>query len=665
MHAVLVTGGAGFIGSHLCDYLLARGARVLCVDNLFTGSRRNIARLRGNKAFAFIRHDIIEPLYVKERISEIYNLACPASPVHYQENPIRTVKANTIGMINVLGLAKKHRARILQASTSEVYGDPAEHPQKETYRGNVNPIGPRACFSDDTEILTDTGWKKMMDATLKDKIATLDKNGGLEYQHSTEIIKQRYIGELIAFSNYQCDLLVTPNHSMYVRERDDLKRKQFKLLPAYESIRWERARMLKVAAYDAKDQEWFCFPLNAEARKNAKFPWVEKITMDDWLEFFGYFITEGCTYKRRRKRIVNGKLYEGQDYYVLIAQSEEKNSENYEKIKRCLTRLPFTFGVFNDHQFYIANKQLYFYLNQFGKSHQKFIPRDLLGLSHRQLTILFEAMMLGDGSKRGDVYFSNSYRLISNFQELLLKVGYAGNISMHDKRKRKPLYNIHILNRFNSKYKTPSYPKQTVKWYDGFVYCVTVPNHIVFVRRNGKALFCGNCYDEGKRVAETLCFDYHRSHGIEIRVARIFNTYGPRMARNDGRVISNFVVQALAGKPLTVYGDGAQTRSFCYMSDMVRGLYALMHARDLTGPVNLGNPREYTIRDIAERVVALTGSRSRIVRKPLPEDDPKQRRPDITLARTKLRWEPQVKLEEGLKKTIDYFSALREDFFNE
>lgn len=311
MHTVLVTGGAGFIGSHLCDHLFARGARVLCADNLFTGSRKNIAHLRGNKAFTFIQRDIIEPLYIKERIHEIYNLACPASPVHYQENPIRTVKANTIGMINVLGLAKKHRARILQASTSEVYGDPLEHPQKETYRGNVNPIGPRAC------------------------------------------------------------------------------------------------------------------------------------------------------------------------------------------------------------------------------------------------------------------------------------------------------------------------------------------------------------YDEGKRVAETLCFDYHRSHGIEIRVARIFNTYGPRMARNDGRVVSNFIVQALAGKPITVYGNGKQTRSFCYVSDMVRGLYALMQASNFTGPVNLGNPREYTIRDVAERVISLTGSRSRIVRKPLPEDDPKQRRPDISLARQKLGWEPKVMLEEGLKKTIDYFSALR------
>lgn len=303
---ILVTGGAGFLGSHLCEYLLQKGHRVICLDNFFTGSRANIEHLLSNPDFKLVEQDIINPFYIEEKIDQIYNLACPASPVHYQFNPIRTVKANTIGVINVLGFAKKHGARIFQASTSEIYGDPLEHPQKESYRGNVNTIGPRAC------------------------------------------------------------------------------------------------------------------------------------------------------------------------------------------------------------------------------------------------------------------------------------------------------------------------------------------------------------YDEGKRVAETLFFDYHRSHGMEIRVARIFNTYGPRMAKNDGRVVSNFVVQALNGEDITIYGTGEQTRSFCYVSDLAEGFYRLMNS-ETTGPVNLGNPVEFTMKELAEKIIRLTGSKSKIVYKPLPEDDPKQRKPDISLAKTKLGWEPVVLLDEGLKKTIDYF----------
>ncbi|MFH0955623.1 MAG: UDP-glucuronic acid decarboxylase family protein [Candidatus Falkowbacteria bacterium] len=304
---ILITGGAGFIGSHLCKKLLREGDKIICLDNLFTGSKKNIESLMTDKNFKFIEHDIIEPFFIDEKIDQIYNLACPASPVHYQANAIRTVKANTIGVINMLGLAKSHGAKILQASTSEVYGDPAEHPQKESYFGNVNPIGPRSC------------------------------------------------------------------------------------------------------------------------------------------------------------------------------------------------------------------------------------------------------------------------------------------------------------------------------------------------------------YDEGKRVAETLFFDYYRKYNLEICVARIFNTYGPNMAENDGRVVSNFIMQALAGKDITVYGDGTQTRSFCYVTDLVDGLVKLMNKNNFYGPVNLGNPVELTVKEIAEKIIRLTGSKSKIIYKPLPQDDPKQRRPDIKLAKEKLNWQPEVKLETGLKKTIEYF----------
>lgn len=305
---VLVTGGAGFIGSHLCEYLLEKGNRVLCVDNLFTGSKENIAHLFHHPDFKFIPHDIIHPLHLQEHVDQIYNLACPASPIHYQFNAIRTIKANTLGVINMLGIAKLHKARILQASTSEVYGDPLEHPQPETYRGHVNPIGTRAC------------------------------------------------------------------------------------------------------------------------------------------------------------------------------------------------------------------------------------------------------------------------------------------------------------------------------------------------------------YDEGKRVAEALFFDYRRQHGVDIRIARIFNTYGPKMALNDGRVVSSFIISAITGGDIEIYGNGSQTRSFCFVSDLVEGLYRLMNTENFNGPVNLGNPGEFSMLELANKIIALTDSNSKLVYKPLPEDDPRQRKPNISLAKEKLDWEPEINLEKGLMQTIDYFA---------
>ena len=306
---VLVTGGAGFLGSHLCERLLNEGCDVLCVDNFYTGSKRNIENLLGHPYFELCRHDITFPLYLE--VDEIYNLACPASPIHYQNDPVQTTKVNVHGSINMLGLAKRIKAKILQASTSEVYGDPTVHPQPETYHGNVNCIGPRSC------------------------------------------------------------------------------------------------------------------------------------------------------------------------------------------------------------------------------------------------------------------------------------------------------------------------------------------------------------YDEGKRCAETLFFDYFRQHKLKIKVARIFNTYGPRMHLNDGRVVSNFIVQALRGKPITIFGDGNQTRSFCYVDDLIEGLVRLMNTNDdVTGPINLGKPGEFTILELAEKVVELSDSKSEVVFKKLPADDPRQRRPDITQARKILEWEPEVELEEGLKRTIAYFDEI-------
>jgi len=303
---VMVTGGAGFLGSHLCDRLLEAGHDVLCVDNLFTGTKDNIAHLHSNPSFEFMRHDVTFPLFVE--VDEIYNLACPASPIHYQHDPVQTTKTSVHGAINMLGLAKRIGCKILQASTSEVYGDPAVHPQSEDYWGHVNPIGIRSC------------------------------------------------------------------------------------------------------------------------------------------------------------------------------------------------------------------------------------------------------------------------------------------------------------------------------------------------------------YDEGKRCAETLFFDYHRQNKVPIKVARIFNTYGPRMHPADGRVVSNFIMQALRNEPITIYGDGSQTRSFCYVDDLIRGLISLMETGpDVTGPINIGNPNEFTVRELAEKVIELTGSSSRIVQEPLPQDDPRQRQPNIAKAKADLDWEPTVELADGLVKTIDYF----------
>ena len=304
---ILVTGGAGFLGSHLCDRLLKDGNEVICLDNFFTGAKANIAHLLGRPDFELVRHDVIDPF--KFEVDQIYNLACPASPPHYQFNPIKTTKTSVMGAINCLGLAKRVKARVFQASTSEVYGDPSVHPQPESYWGNVNPIGRRSC------------------------------------------------------------------------------------------------------------------------------------------------------------------------------------------------------------------------------------------------------------------------------------------------------------------------------------------------------------YDEGKRVAETLFFDYHRENKVDIRIVRIFNTYGPRMHPNDGRVVSNFIVQALKGEDLTIYGDGSQTRSFCYVDDLIEGFVRLMNQTETVGPVNLGNPGEFTMLELAEQVLKLTRSKSKIVHKPLPADDPKQRQPDIALAKKHLKWEPQVPLAAGLKKTIAYFKT--------
>ncbi|MDP2905918.1 MAG: GDP-mannose 4,6-dehydratase [Candidatus Omnitrophota bacterium] len=229
----------------------------------------------------------------------------------------------------------------------------------------------------------------------------------------------------------------------------------------------------------------------------------------------------------------------------------------------------------------------------------------------------------------------------------------SGSIGIKDKKRATKA--IFILTDERKDFLTPLYPKRTIEKYDGYVYCVNVPNHIIYVRRNGKVLWCGNCYDESKRFAEAITMAYYRTHNIDTRIVRIFNTYGPSMRMKDGRVVPNFIYQALSQKPITVYGRGEQTRSFCYVDDLVEGIIRLM-AKPMHEPLNLGNPGEFTILEFAKLVVKLTGTKSKIIYKPLPQDDPRQRRPDITKAKKLLKWQPEVELKEGLARTIEWFS---------
>jgi UDP-glucuronate decarboxylase len=639
MKRVLVTGGAGFIGSHLCERLLARGDEVLCVDNFFTSRRQNIAHLIGNPQFEFMRHDITWPLYVE--VDRIFNLACPASPVHYQFDPVQTTKTNVHGAINMLGLAKRLKVRILQASTSEVYGDPAQHPQTESYWGNVNPIGPRACYDAETEILTEDGWVPFPALRQGTAVATLNETGEIEYHIPDEIISYPYIGDLLRFANSKFDFAVTPNHRMYVRSKTG----KLRFLRADEDHHWPAWRVPTGATFEGEEVGWF--DLDVPPR-DAKVH-VAKIRMDDWLEFLGYYISEGCVHVRRRVREVGGRDYEVNDYNILIAQAE---GDSRDHMIACLNRLGFKFFTSDDHQLRICSKQLAEILAPLGKAGDKYIPRELLRLSRRQSMILLDALILGDGSRRGDsvCYWTKSGHLADDVQELALRCGYAASKSLTPGR---DIYRVNLRPPVEAKLVEPERLR-----YAGKVYCVDVKNHVICVRRHGRAAFCGNCYDEGKRCAETLFFDYHRQHKLEIRVIRIFNTYGPRMHPNDGRVVSNFIVQALKGEPITLYGTGSQSRSFCYVDDLVTGMIAMMDQDELVGPVNLGNPGEFTILELATMVKELTGSTSEIVFQPLPQDDPVRRRPDITLAKAKLQWEPTIPLRDGLTRTVAFFRKL-------
>ena len=503
---ILVTGGAGFIGSHLIDRLMKEGHEVLCLDNFYTGDKRNILKWLSHPYFELIRHDITEPIRLEA--DQIYHLACPASPVHYQFNPVKTVKTSVMGTLNMLGLAKRVKARFLLASTSEVYGDPDVHPQTEEYWGNVNCIGVRSCYDSETEILTEDGWIPFPELQQGVRVATLNEDNQIEYHVPDEYIVQPYVGNLLRFANAKFDFCVTPNHWMYVRSKTG----KLKFLRADEDRHWHSWRVLTGAEFTGEEVEWF--KLGSPPR-NAKVN-VERVRMNDWLEFLGYYISEGCVHVRRRVREVNGRDYDVADYNILIAQ---ENPEGRAKISECLSRVGFKFFDSDHHQFRICSKQLAEILQPLGKSGDKYIPREFLNLSRRQSLILFNALMLGDGSQRGDsyTYYSKSKQLADDVQELAMRCGYAASVVSH--AVGRDLYRVNIRPAKDAHLVTP----ESIR-YGGNVYCINVRNHVICVRRNGRAAFCGNCYDEGKRIAETLSFDYHRQNKVDIRVARIFNS---------------------------------------------------------------------------------------------------------------------------------------------
>jgi UDP-glucuronate decarboxylase len=645
---VLVTGGAGFLGSWVCDVLIQQNAKVTCLDNFSSGHPLNIEYLRNNDNFTFIEHDISQPINFDTKFDVVMHLASRASPFEFSKFPIQILKANTLGIWVALGIAKKHKATLLYASSSEIYGNPPPKyiPTPETYNGNVNPIGPRSCFSEDTEVLTRDGWKFFRDIKTEDEIMTISKEGILEYQKPIEIISEKYVGDMIKFQNTKIDLLVTPNHRMYVRERGS---REFNLIPAFESIRWERAEMQKKGNWIGKEEKYFYLP----PVLNNKVGNINKIKMDDWLEFLGYYITKGCVHVRKR----GDKKYLANRYSVLIAQ-DRKDKERWNKIRACLERLPFRFYDSDDHQFRICNKQLALYLKRLGDSGERFIPTEFKNLSKRQLRILFDSLMLGDESGKCDAFYSSSHRLTGDMHELLLKLGISGNIAFKDKRKENPVYQIQILTDEKKDFLTPQYPRRTIERYDGLVYCVNVPNHVIFVRRNGKTLFCGNCYDEAKRCGEAFVVAYRLQHDLDTRIIRIFNSYGPRMRAGDiyGRVIPRFIDQALTNAPITVFGDGTQTRAFTYVTDMINGLLRAGLMLTARGQViNIGNNVETQIIQLAHLIKTLTESNSPIEFRALPIGDPERRCPDITKAQQLIQWQPNTSLKEGLKATIAWF----------
>lgn len=632
MKTILISGGAGFIGSHLVKHYIDQKSKVIVIDNLYTGNKDNIKPFY-KKGLAFLRKDISAGAfnYFQDiKFDEVLHFASPASPVHYMQQPFMTMKANSIGTEFLLNLAVRDKAKFLLASTSEIYGDPTVHPQTESYWGNVNSFGPRSCYSEDTEVLTDKGWVLLTNIKKSHLIPTLNENNKIEYFHPVKIIKDHYCGKMFHFENQKMDLLVTPNHKM-IDDSSGTRR----FLPADSAVAWNKRNCPVSGTWLEEKKAPLVFHLSTEwiGKKGINYG---KISFDLWLELLGVYLSEGCISSGHRIIFTHGN-----------------NRKKKKLLKQLFSKLPFHISD-SDHQFTISSNQLENALRPFGKcSRDKKITREILNLSPDKLKIVFKGIML-DGAIDGRCLYTVSEELANNTQEMAIKLGKAASIVSYY-HKSNPWsnslqYRVNIRPAEKARY---HFPKETN--YNGLICCVEMPkNHTIMVRRKGKAVFCGNCYDESKRFAETLTYLYIKHKHLDARIVRTFNVYGPRMCKEDGRAIPAFIGQALQNKPITVFGSGLQTRSLCYIDDYIDGVMRLLKS-DVKTPVNIGNPHEITMIDLAKLIKTLCCSASEIQYHPLPEDDPKQRCPDISIAESVLNWQPKISLEKGLLKTIEYF----------
>lgn len=667
---ILVTGGAGFVGSHLVDRLMDAGHEVLCLDNFHTGSKRNILKWLDHPYFELIRHDLTEPIRLE--VEQIYHLACPASPIHYQSNPIKTVKTNVLGTINMLGLAKRVKARLLMASTSEVYGDPDVHPQTEDYRGSVNCTGIRACYDEgkriaetlcfdyhrnnDVEIRVArifnslTGDQKVLyyqknklyyesfaacyNRIHKDisqvSVPCFDRQNGRMRIRPISAIWKHYVRKkgLVITTSWGKQVKITEDHSLFAKGDRGLPKPVF-------------GNQLQVGDYIAVPHyiPFVDIPLQAVDFQDT-LEVRQKENIEGLLWLLGVYITSG------------GIIYTGKEEQ-LIVNAKQKVIDKFNGILQQLLGDRVEEHGKQKSQAVVRSLGLIKLLRRLGFDEKpdknRDIPNWILQLPKAQLIHVVQGLFDGDGTYQekaagGGWFLTSSSQAIAEKLVLILgKFGLIPNVLEKEANLNKEstklarLYQLAIEGKrdWQEMGKDRQASHQTtgdIAWaqvnaieefeIDDYVYDFSVPKSENF-------------------IGGTYCVCCH-------------NTYGSRMLENDGRVVSNFVVQALKGIPLTVYGDGSQTRSFCYVSDLVEGLIRLMNGEHI-GPVNLGNPDEYTILELAQKIQQMVNPDAEIQFKPLPQDDPRQRQPDITRARTWLGWEPTVPLETGLKLTIEDF----------
>lgn len=633
MKSYLITGANGFLGRHLRRRLPPE--QTTSVDSFISSDR-----VMGVRDL-----DVTRPAFLtaaREWVSEteepvIFHMAGIASPYHYRRHPFEALDASIVGTRHVLEAATLNpRTRVVVMSSSEIYGDPPADavPTKETYRGNVACLGPRACYDAETEILTENGWVPFPSLKQGDAVATLTEAGKVEYHVPDEIISYPYVGELLRFENAKYDLCVTPNHKMYVRSKVG----DMRFLRADEDRYWPAWKVPTGGEWEGVEVEWRDFGPPPRDAKTS----LGRIRMDDWLEFLGYYISEGCVHERFRERVVNGRAYGTSDYNVLIAQEKP---EGRSAIGDCLTRIGWNYFDSDHHQFRVSSVQLFNELSPLGKSADKYIPRDYMGLSVRQSRILLDALILGDGSVRGEraFYYTKSRRLADDVQELALRCGYAASrVSVTGRE----LFCVNIRRAREAKLTKPTKVR-----YAGNVHCVDVRNHVICVRRNGRAAWCGNCYDEGKRVAETLCQLYAERHGVNVSIIRPFNVYGPGMSATDYRVMPQIREAKRLGTKMRVFGTGQQTRTFCYVDDAIDGILAVAERGAAGEPYNIGNPEpEISMIDLC--LLAIVQVELVPYPQEYPGDEPMRRCPDISKARA-LGYAPKVGLVEGLGRFFD------------